>query len=273
MHKLTENGYRFKPDCLMARNTPKENPHKSRAQELKSLRAEKSEAEKLSDVNSKPSLALLQPTCFPDLYYLSAQLRSDRLILQETEPFSRKGHVHRGLIRTPAGTQWIHVPVPGEDRGKPIGEVRLAASHTWHTKLMETLAYNYRNSLYFDHYEPEIRADFEIALETENLAGFIRHLNRRLFGYLGEEHRADWASEVKEYTPDPDELAERLGASHLWQEQDGRHYQRQALRRETMPFTHPVYRQHFGGFEPGCCLYDLLFQEGPESCRVIGDLL
>lgn len=256
----------------MARNTPSEYPKNSRAQELISRRAEKSKAESLRAVKPTHSLSLLQPTCFPDLYYLSALIRSDRLILQDTEPFSRKGHVHRGLIRTPAGTQWIHVPVPGEDRGKPIVEVRLAASRTWYTKLMETLAYNYRNSLYFDHYEPEIRADFETALETENLAGFIHHLNRRLFGYLGEKHRAKWASEVEVYTADPDELAERLGASRLWQEQDGRHYQRQAHRREAMPFTHPVYKQHFGGFEPGCCLYDLLFEYGTECWRVI-DLL
>lgn len=257
----------------MTHNTPSKNHKKSTALETDSSRAANpGSSGHVNPHNTGVTLSLLQPTCFPDLYYLSVLLRSDRLILQDTEPFSRKGHVHRGLIRTPAGTQWIHVPAPGEDRGKPIGEVRLAASRTWHTKLMETLAYNYRNSLYFDHYEPEIRADFETAVETENLAGFIRHLNRRLFGYLGEEHLAEWASEVKEYTHDPDELAERLGASRLWQEQDGRHYQRQALRRETMPITHPVYRQHFGGFEPGCCLYDLLFEYGPECWRVI-DLL
>jgi hypothetical protein len=246
----------------MARDTASPKSQNSTAQQLMSSRAAKPQA----------SLTLLQPACFPDLYYMAALLRSERLILQDTEPFSRKGHVHRGLIRTPAGTQWIHVPVRSEDRGKPIREVRLDASRKWTGKLMETLAYNYRNSLYFDFYEPEVRDDIEKALETEFLIDLIRHLNQRLFTYLEVEHRAEWASEVGEYSSDPDELARRLGAITLWQEPNGRHYQRQAAMATPMPFHHPEYRQHFEGFEPGCCLYDLLFEEGPESWRVIGRL-
>jgi hypothetical protein len=230
---------------------------------------EQNRAEQNSAAKPPFALSLLQPSCFPDLYYLAAMLRAGRLVLQDTEPFSRKGHVHRGLIRTPTGTQWIHVPVRSGDRGKPIREVRLAASPAWHAKLMETLAYNYRNSRYFDHYEPEIRADFALATETETLADLIAHLSRRLFTYLEVDHRFTMASELDAWSSDPDELARRLGAATLWQERDGRHYQRQGEMATPMPFRHPEYRQHFGGFEPGCCLYDLLFQEGPESWRVI----
>ncbi|MCA1803663.1 MAG: WbqC family protein, partial [Rhodothermaceae bacterium] len=95
----------------MSGNIPSEASKNSTAQQLIS-----SSAEMLRAAKPPASLTLLQPACFPDLYYLAAMLRSGRLILQDTEPFSRKGHVHRGLIRTPAGTQWIHVPVRSEDR-------------------------------------------------------------------------------------------------------------------------------------------------------------
>jgi hypothetical protein len=77
---------------------------------------------------------------------------------------------------------------------------------------------------------------------------------------------------MPEYTPDPDRLAKKLGADVYYQEQNARHYQRQGKNKVDMDFTHPVYRQHFEGFEPDCCLLDLLFQYGPESFRIIDEL-
>jgi hypothetical protein len=81
------------------------------------------------------------------------------------------------------------------------------------------------------------------------------------------------SSELPEYDSDPDKLAANLCADLYYQEQDARHYQRQGMNRQEFSFRHPEYRQHFDGFEPGCCLLDLLFQYGPESFRVTDNLL
>lgn len=215
-------------------------------------------------------LALLQPHFAPNLYDLAVMLQSDRIILDDLALWSRKGRVHRARIRTPQGTHYIHIPVRTEDRRKPIREVRIDQRQEWIRPILEAMIHNYRNSLYFDHYEPEIRADFETGREQEYLLPFVLHLRNRLFRFMeldlpvGEE----LASEMPEYHADPDRLAENLGAVQVFQEHASRHYQRQASRRSEPEFVHTVYRQHFEGFQPWCSLYDLLFQFGPESWKI-----
>ena len=108
-------------------------------------------------------VALLYPAYLPDLYYLACIMQADRTILLDTEPFSRKSRVHRGKIRTPEGFQWLNIPILTEDKKKPLQEVRMDHSSGWAASHLRALEYNYRNSIYFDFYEPELRADLEQA--------------------------------------------------------------------------------------------------------------
>ncbi|MDX1672599.1 MAG: WbqC family protein [Balneolaceae bacterium] len=218
------------------------------------------------------TLSLLFPQFSPNLYDLAVMLQADRVILQDSEPWSRKSRVHRARIRTPKGTQWINIAVRTEDRDKAIREVRIDHDRDWITPLLRSLKYNYRNSIYYDFYEPEIRADFMAAEEYTYLLPFILFLLNRQFQFMNLEVPYELASDLETYTSDPDRLAEQLGAERLFQEHDSRHYQRQAERRAEPDFEHPEYHQHFEGFEPGCCLLDLLFQKGPESFRIIDRL-
>ncbi|MEX2602141.1 MAG: WbqC family protein [Balneolaceae bacterium] len=215
-------------------------------------------------------LALLQPQFGPNLYDLAVMIQADRIILQDLEAWSRKGRVHRARIRTPEGTGYLNIPVRTEDRSKAICDVRIDHQEEWVTPLLKTLTYNYRNSLYFDFYEPEIRADFQSGREAGHLLPFLLYLRRRLFRFLELDlsEKEILSSDLEAYDPDPDKLAETMGASLLYQEHNARHYQRQARMRSEPDFTHPVYRQHFPGFKPWCSLYDLLFQFGPESFRI-----
>ena len=219
-------------------------------------------------------LAILQPVLIPDLQDLATMLRADRIVYQDSEQWSRKGRTHRALIRTPEGTDYISVPVMTTDKKKPFHEVRIDHGRDWISPLLRSLKFNYSNSVYYDFYEPEIRADIEIGHNFEYLLDFSLYLRKRLFQFLELDISAkiDFSSGMDEYNSDPDELANRLGAEIYYQEHDARHYQRQGKNRSELDFTHPEYRQHFEGFEPCCCLYDLLFQYGPESFRVFDEL-
>jgi hypothetical protein len=217
-------------------------------------------------------LALLFPQFSPNLYDLAIMLQADRIIMQNTEHWSRKSRVHRAQIRTPEGTQWINIPVRTEDRKKPINRVRIDHRQDWITPLLRTLEYNYRNSIYYDFYEPEIKADFESAKDYEYLQPFVLYIQKRLFQFMDIQVDFTLASELDNYTSDPDELAERLGADILFQEFDSRHYQRQGNMKSDPNFSHPTYHQHFKGFEPWCCILDVLFQLGPESFRIIDNI-
>lgn len=213
-------------------------------------------------------LALLLPQFAPNLYDLAAMLQADRLILQDAEPWSRKSRVHRARIRTPEGTQWINLPVRTEDRDRPVHKVRIDHERDWIAPLLRSLEYNYRNSIYYDFYEPEIRADFESAADYNYLQPFILYIQRRLLRFMDLSVDYTLASEMPDYCSDPDELARRMGADTLFQEHDSRRYQRQARTASRPDMDHPRYHQHFEGFEAGCCILDLLFQFGPESFRI-----
>lgn len=221
------------------------------------------------------SLAILQPVLIPNLHDLAAMFAADVIILQDLEPWSRKGRVHRARIRTPDGSQYLNVPVKTEDRKKQIREVRIDHKKKWIPEILNALEFNYRNSVFYDFYEPEIRADFESAEEYEFLLPFVLFMRKRIFRFLELEiqGRVILTSQLEGYDSDPDQLAINLGTGVYYQEPDARHYQRQGKNQRELPFIHPVYRQHFDGFKTDCCLLDLLFQYGPESFRVIDQLI
>jgi hypothetical protein len=200
-------------------------------------------------------------------------LKADRIILQDVERWSRKSRIHRAKIRTPNGTQWINIPIRTEDRKKAVKDVRIDHTKDWVTPLLRTIEYNYRNSIYYEFYEPEIKADFKSAVDYTYLMEFILYIQDRLFQFMDITIEYDLASDIPEYSSDPDLLAERLNADTLFQEHDSRHYQRQAERyKDQSKIKHPTYHQHFEGFEPGCSLLDILFQFGPESFRITDQL-
>lgn len=219
-------------------------------------------------------LAILQPVLIPDLYDIALMQKADTVVLQDNEPWSRKGRTHRAMIRTPDKTQYLNIPVRTEDRKKLIHKVRIDHDQDWLSPVLKALRYNYRNSIYYDFYEPEIHADFRKGEEFSRLISFSDYLKSRIFQYLELDIDAAllYGSEMENYNSDPDQLAQNLGDETYYQEHDARHYQRQGQNRSEPAFSHPVYRQHFEGFEPGCCLLDLLFQYGPESFRVIDQI-
>jgi len=220
-------------------------------------------------------LAILQPVLIPDLHDLAIMFSVDQIVFQDSEQWSRKGRTHRAVIRSPEGTDYMSVPVMTADKKKQINQVRINHGREWITPLLRALKFNYSNSVYYDFYEPEIRADIETGHNFEFLLDFSLFLKKRLFQFLELEIPAEihFSSGVGEYTSDPDKLADKLGADLYYQEHDARHYQRQGENRSKIDFTHPEYRQHFEGFEPYCCLYDLLFQYGPESFRIFDELV
>ena len=211
-------------------------------------------------------LALLQPQFAPNLYDLSSVIRTDKLIWLDSTRWSRKGRSHRALIRTQEHTQWINIPVVTEDRKKFVRDVRIDHNQNWFTPFWNALEYNYRNSIYFDYYEPEIRHDLEQALETELLCDFNRYMFNRLCIYL----EIDVQTEIQSKVPF---LTGVLEKGEYYIEHDSKNYLQQGLALPHPLQDHPIYTQHFGGFVEGCSILDLLFECGPEGFRVLDKLV
>jgi hypothetical protein len=177
--------------------------------------------------------AVLLPGRFPDLHDLATWMRSDTVYLDDTRPWSRKSRVHRGRIRTKTGLDWVYVD---QDPFRVMG-------------------FAYRNSPYFEHYEPELATRFH-----GPILDWLAFL-ARLF-----EIEVPFLLVSDAGFPDPS------GFHDIWHEPGSRHYQPIRPWMREVPFTHPVYPQTFGGFVPGACCFDLLFACGPESVAVLDRL-
>ena len=256
-----------------------------------------------------PVTALLLPGYSPDLAWLARALNADRVILDDLHPFSRKSRVHRTKIRTPDGHQWLTIPFVSDDRRKPIRHVRIDDRRPWLRHHLQALEFNYRNSPYFDFYEPEIRADLETAAGCVFLVDAVRHMMVRQWTYLEFPEFPQWASDLVPgmdagidagTDPSPGPTLYDLVADDrtvVWQEPDSRNYQKphpdaaqpdavqndavqnaaaqpNAVQNDAVQpvIQIPEYRQHFPGFVPGCGLLDLLFEYGPDSWQVLDGL-
>ncbi len=177
--------------------------------------------------------AVLLPGWFPDMRDLATWMRSDVVYLDDTLPYSRKSRLHRGRIRTAQGLDWVH----HDD------------------KLMKTLKYAYTNSAYFDFYAPEVEA---------RIFGPADDWLRWLFGVLEIRYEPKWISASG--FPNPDDF------SIIFHEPGSRNYQPIKPWMCEMEIIHPEYEHHLGGFKPGACVLDLLFECGPESVRILDTL-
>lgn len=211
-------------------------------------------------------LALLLPAFVPDLRWLAAASQADLVVLDDITPWSRKSRVHRYQMRTPQGIQWLNLPVQKSDA--PLHETRLRTDEDWAGIHLRTLAMNYRNSLYFDFYEQEIEALFDRLSKKELLLDVCLEATAFWLRLLYSEIDLRLASATPEWSPDPDEMASRVGAIHLLLEHESRHYQRQPSSTPVIGLPHPHYRQHFGGFFEGCGVLDYIFSCGPDGEKI-----
>lgn len=219
-----------------------------------------------------PTLALFTPILIPDLHDLAMMLRADHVVINDMTSFSRKSREHRCRVRNPEGAHWLRVPIRRADRHAPLHTVRLDADHKWVDDWMRVLQLDYRNSIYFDFYEPEIHADLQHAASLPFLIEAVEWIWERLFTYFYLDISWKRTSTMDSYDPDPDLFKRNLNCNLLWQEHDSKSYMRQSNQGDVMKFDHPVYHQHFEGFEPYCCLLDVLFQFGPTAWQLFDRL-
>jgi len=236
-------------------------------------------------LNQQPIItALLLPTILPDVAWLEAVLRADEVMILDTELFSRKSRVHRGKIRTPDSTQWIHIPIHPGDKKKSLNECHLDHSLDWFTPLWRSIEFNYRNSVYFDFFEPEIKNDIQNLKQFEWFSDASAYFVTQLFKYLEIDSLPAQKDVVKNKFRSVSNVYGNRKMNELITmgefdtstrtiilEFESKNYVPQIVQSDHL-YTLPKYRQHFGGFEPNCCLFDLLFELGPDAWKLLDAL-
>lgn len=223
-------------------------------------------------------VAVLQSSYVPWKGYFDIIHEVDRFVFYDDVQYSKNGWRNRNRIKTPAGPQWLTVPV-GPRESRLICEVDLPADPSWAERHWRLLQQHYGEAPYFSRYAPELEDVYAVALEEGTLSALNQELTRTICGFLGittgladsrdyplEGRKQDRLLDLLQqlgatsYLSGPaaraylePERFEEAGIELLWKDYAG----------------YPEYPQLHPPFVHEVSILDLLFHTGPEAPRYI----
>jgi glutaredoxin-related protein len=218
-------------------------------------------------------VAILQSNYIPWKGYFDIIASVDEFILYDDMQFTKNDWRNRNKIKTPAGEQWLSVPV-GQDIRRRIRDVELPDG-AWQPKHWKTLAANYSRAPHFE----EIAAWLEpIYMERPHthLSTLNRELIEAICGYLGiiTKITNSWDYKLGEgKTERLVDLCLQAGATEYISGPSAKDYiESDIFSSNNIKLTwldyngYPEYPQLWGGeFQHGVSIVDLLFNCGKTS--------
>lgn len=223
-------------------------------------------------------IVVLQPGYLPWLGFFDQMARCDKFVLYDDVLYDRNGWRNRNRIKTPNGVQWLTVPVLlSEHDGQPrIRDVRIDNRGPWARKHLAAMQQSYGRAPHFTGvferlhgllsrpWEWLVELDVAMIEELRDLLGLSTTLALASeLGVVGERNDRLLA------------ICARLGASDYLTGDAARSYLDEAafaqagVQVEYQEYTHPVYPQLHGPFEPYLSVVDLLVNCGPQSLAIL----
>jgi hypothetical protein len=222
-------------------------------------------------------VAILQSSYIPWRGYFDIIGLVDEFILYDVVQFTKRDWRNRNRIKTPAGAQWLTIPVvtAGAFHQK-IANARIA-DPSWAAKHWRRLTHAYARAPFFAMYRDRFA---ELYARCEGL-GSLSEVNRTLIeavaADLGLHTRI---TEAAQYPSDGDRngrlvtLCRALGATTYVSGPSARAYldadrfREAGIEIEYMDYSgYRPYPQLHGPFEPSVSVLDLLFNVGPEATK------
>jgi len=221
-----------------------------------------------------------QPQTFPWIGYFAKIFQSDIFVILDNVQFKKNEWQNRNRLKTPAGWQWLTVPVIHRF-GQLISEVKVNNTVNWRKKHIQTLKTFYGKAPFFKIYFPEIEELYQ--KQWESLADFNLAGIKWILDKLAIQTPVKIASDLKELQKhsevSPNErlilITKIMKADSYLSGAGGINY----LKTDLFPnnslnlifqkFEHPVYRQLHGKFVSYLSILDLLLNEGPYSLNII----
>jgi hypothetical protein len=218
-------------------------------------------------------LSAHQPAYMPWLGYFDKIARADVFVYLDTVQFETNSYINRNRIKTPAGAQWITIPV--RTRGHTSTTLRqtaVDATQPWRTKHLKTIRMNYSRAPFFSARYP--RLEELLSTDETHLAELCwRQLNFWL-RELAIETRIVRASELPISGAKSDlalDLCRHFRASHYLSGALGRDYlveedfRAAGIDVEYQQYACQVYRQLWGEFVPQLSVLDFWMNCGPDT--------
>jgi hypothetical protein len=221
-------------------------------------------------------ISVHQPQYLPWLGYFDKIDRADVFVLLDNVQFKKNEWQNRNKIKTANGWQWLTVPVMYK-YPQLINEVEINNKDKWQHRQRQTIISNYKKSPFWSLLEGFFEEIF--SSEWQYISQLNIHVVKRLAGLLGITTPIHVASELGEFPEDPDDrlialtkhfnagvyLAGGGGKGYM----DMEKYDRAGIEVIFQEYSHPVYDQLFGAFEPFMSVVDLIYNHGEKSLDML----
>ena len=221
-------------------------------------------------------ISVHQPQYLPWLGYFDKIDKADVFVLLDNVQFKKNEWQNRNKIKTANGWQWLTVPVLYKFP-QLISEVEINNNDRWQHRQKQALLSNYKKSPFWNALEEFFENIFSSQWKT--ISQLNIHVVRKLAALLGIDTPVYVASELGQFPDDPDErlisITKHFGADTYLAGSGGKDYMNlekydnNGIRVVFQEYTHPVYHQLFGGFEPFMSVIDLIFNHGNMSLNIL----
>jgi hypothetical protein len=221
-------------------------------------------------------LAIHQPQYLPWLGYLAKWAAADAFVFLDTVQYEKNGWQNRNRIKTPAGPQWLTVPVRVR-LGTPIGEVAVDTAQPWRERHLRAIENAYARAPHLARHREALRGLY--ATDWPRLAPLAVATAEWLARAAGIATPARLASTLEVSAGGPTErliaLCRAMGAdTYLAGREGGNYMDRQAFARAGITvlfqdYKHPEYAQPHGEFVPFLSGLDLLLTHGDDALAIL----
>jgi hypothetical protein len=225
-------------------------------------------------------IAISQPTYLPWLGYFDLIDQVDAFVLLDSVQFEKQSWQQRNRIKTPAGLQWLTVPVAFRGRfGQRIMEV-IIRDPEFPKKHLRAIELNYRRAPFFDRHFPELAR----ILEQHPSGSRLADLNSEIIQWvcmvldirttivrsseLGQEGRRSELLVNLCRSLNADSYVSPPGSA-IYLLEDLQLFADAGIDVSFQYFEHPTYRQMFSVFVPYASVLDVLFNEGETSAQIL----
>ncbi len=191
---------------------------------------------------------LLYPTYFSPIIQYVALAKAATVIFEVEDNYQKQTYRTRCYIYSPNGKQLLSIPVKNANSKQKTKEVLIDTSFNWQKQHLKSIEAAYRSSPFFEYYEDEIRAIFELK------PTFLLDFNLKCQELLFELLQLD--------------IPVTKTVAYMKNPEDTKDFRFLADAKNHMNYTLDNYTQVFSnkhGFIQNLSILDLLFMEGTNA--------
>ncbi|HLP19351.1 MAG TPA: WbqC family protein [Chitinophagales bacterium] len=191
--------------------------------------------------------AVLYLPYLPNINWLQNFIKHQPVVIEQHENFVKSTFRNRCMIAGANGPQLLSVPLlGGRDHHQPYRNVRISNTGHWQKKHWQAIRSAYGSAPYYEYYADRFESFYLKEFE------FLFDFNLELLGLLVKALKLN--SQITLTESFETAVQNRADLRNVYYGTDIKYYQ--------------VFAER-NGFVPNLCALDLLFNQGPESNRII----